>query len=55
MKRHVGTLALVLITLFAVAGAQTLNAQIIDAIKAHVDHNFVIVTRPCRPVSIYSE
>jgi hypothetical protein len=49
MKRHVRTLALVLITLFAAAGAQTLNAQIIDAIKAHVDHNFVIGDKTLPP------
>ena len=42
MKRHVKTLAPVLIAFFAVAGAQALNAQIMDAIHAHVDHSFVI-------------
>ena len=42
MKRQVRTLAPVLIAFFAVAGAQALNAQIISAIQANVDHSFVI-------------
>jgi hypothetical protein len=42
MKRHVRTLAPVLITFFAVAGAQALNAQIMDTIHARVDHSFMI-------------
>jgi len=42
MKRHIKTLAPVLITFFAVAGVQILNAQIINAIQAHVEHSFVI-------------
>ena len=42
MKRHVRTLMPVLIALFAGAGAQWLNAQIVDAIHARVDHSFVI-------------
>ena len=49
MKRHIRTLAPVLITFFAVAGAQTLNAQIINAIQAHVDHNFVIGDKTLPP------
>ena len=49
MKRHIKTLAPVLITFFAVAGAQTLNAQIIDSIQAHVDHSFVIGDKTLPP------
>ncbi len=49
MKRHVRTLAPVLIAFFAVAGAQTLNAQIVDAIQAHVDHSFVIADKTLPP------
>jgi hypothetical protein len=55
MKRPVRTLAPVLITFFAVAGAQCLNAQIMDAIHARVDHSFVSATRPYRLVSIHSK
>jgi hypothetical protein len=49
MKSHARTLAPVLITLFAVAGAHTVNAQIINAIQAHVDHNFVIGDKTLPP------
>ena len=49
MKRHVRTLAPVLIAFFAVAGAQALNAQIINAIQAHVDHSFVIGDKSLPP------
>ena len=49
MKRHVRTLAPVLIAFFAVAGAQALNAQIMDAIQAHVDHSFVIGDKTLPP------
>jgi hypothetical protein len=43
MKNHLRTLAPVLVTLlFVTAGAPWLNAQIIDAIRAHVDHSFII-------------
>ena len=49
MKLHVRTLAPVLITFFAVAGAQALNAQIINAIQAHVDHSFVIADKSLPP------
>ena len=49
MKRHVRTLAPVLIAFFAVASAQTVNAQIIDTIQAHVDHSFVIGDKTLPP------
>ena len=49
MKRHVRTLAPVLIVFFAVAGAQALNAQIINAIQAHIDHTFVIGDKSLPP------
>ena len=49
MKSHVRTLAPVLITFFAVAGAQWLNAQIINTIQAHVDHSFVIGDKTLPP------
>jgi hypothetical protein len=49
MKSHVRTLAPVLFAFFAVAGAQGLNAQIISAIQAHVDHSFVIGDKTLPP------
>jgi hypothetical protein len=49
MKRHVRTLAPVLIIFFAVTGAKVLNAQIMDPIHAHVDHSFVIGDRTLPP------
>ena len=49
MKSHIRTLAPVLIALFAVAGARALNAQIMDAIQAHVDHSFVIGDKTLPP------
>jgi hypothetical protein len=49
MKRHVRTLAPVLIIFFAVTGAHVLNAQIMDPIHAHVDHSFVIGDRTLPP------
>lgn len=43
MKCHLRTLAPVLVSLLLVAaGAPWLNAQITDAIRAHVDHSFII-------------
>jgi hypothetical protein len=43
MKRHLRTLAPVLISLFFVtAGAPWVNAQITNEIRAHLDHSFVI-------------
>jgi hypothetical protein len=42
MKRHVRTLAPVLIAFFALAGARALNSQIMDSLHARVDHSFVI-------------
>jgi len=49
MKRHVRTLAPVLIAFFAAGGAQALNAQIINAIQAHIDHSFVIGDKTLPP------
>jgi hypothetical protein len=42
LKSHVRTLASVLLAFFVIAGAQALNAQIMDSIHARVDHSFVI-------------
>ncbi len=43
MKSHLRTLAPVLVSLFLItAGAAWLNAQITNAIRAHIDHSFVI-------------
>ena len=43
MKSHVRTLAPVLASLFFVtAGAPRLHAQIVNDIRARVDHNFVV-------------
>jgi hypothetical protein len=43
MKCYLRTLALALVSLlFVAAGAPWLNAQITDAIRAHVDHSFII-------------
>ena len=49
MKRHVRTLVPVLITFFAAAGAQTVNAQIIAEIHSHIDHTFVIGDKTLPP------
>jgi hypothetical protein len=49
MKRHVRTFAPVLITFFAAAGAQIMNAQVINAIQAHVDHSFLIGDKTLPP------
>jgi hypothetical protein len=49
MKSHVRTLAPVLVAFFAVTGGRCLNAQIMDAIHAHVDHSFVIGDRTLPP------
>jgi hypothetical protein len=49
MKRYIRTLAPVLITFFAVASAQALNAQIVNTIRAHVDHSFVIGDKTLPP------
>ena len=49
MKRHFRTLAPAVIAFFAVASAQTVNAQIIDTIQAHVDHSFVIGDKTLPP------
>jgi hypothetical protein len=42
MKNHIRTLSPVLLTFLVGAGAQLLNAQITNAIQAHVDHSFVV-------------
>ena len=43
MKSRLGILVPVLISLFfATAGASRLNAQIINEIRAHIDHSFII-------------
>ena len=43
MKSHVRTLAPVLVSLFFVtAGTPRLNAQIVNGIRARLDHSFVI-------------
>ncbi len=43
MKRHLRTLAYGLISfLFVTVGALWLHAQIINGVKAHVDHSFII-------------
>ena len=49
MKIHVRTLAPLLLAFFSVAGAQCLNAQIINAIQTHVDHSFVIGDKTLPP------
>ena len=49
MKRKVRTLALVLVTFFAAATAQWLQAQIYNAIQAHVGHSFVIGDKTLPP------
>lgn len=43
MTKHLKTLMPAAVSvLFLTAGASGLNAQIMDAIQAHVDHNFII-------------
>ena len=49
MKRHVRRLAPVLIAIFATAGAHSVNAQIENAIQAHVNHSFVIGVKTLAP------
>jgi hypothetical protein len=49
MKRHVRTLTPVLLTVFIATGAQILNAQIMNAIQAHVDHSFTIGNKTLPP------
>jgi len=49
MTTHLRTLAPVLAVLFLAAGAQRSDAQIINEIKAHIDHSFVIGDKTLPP------